>query len=149
MKRLICLVLILLSVMSTGIADPVFVTASQLNGRARPSRKASVEARFDFGDSIEATGEWSKDHNWIQVEGGETGVVWVSIDYVSAIDAPYYAVNEAYRSVKIRKRPVDGKVTGTLKRGKKVEIDAAVLGWGHCSNGWIDLSYLEAVDDGE
>ena len=59
------------------------VQTKLLNGRAAPRKKATVEARFDYGDKLELTGEWSDDHTWVEVIGGETGTVWVSIRYIS------------------------------------------------------------------
>ena len=114
-----------------------------LNGRANPRRTGFVEARFDEGDRLDATGEWSPDHHWIEVYGGETGTVWVYADYVSESKRDIQMMNVDHNKVKIRSRPVDGKITGYLKRGKKVVITHVVLGWGKCSKGWIDLSLLE------
>lgn len=106
-----------------------------------------IEARFDQGDELIATGEWSEDHHWIEVSGGETGTVWVYIDYVTEELEPCRMVNERFNSVKIRTRPIDGKVIGYIRKGRGVEITQSVLGWGRCRKGWVDLTYLE--DDSE
>lgn len=124
----------------------VYVRVKLLNGRANPRRTGFIEARFDEGDILQATGEWSKDHHWIEVIGGETGTVWVYADYVSEEKRDLEYQNSDYKKVKIRARPVDGKITGYLKKGRKVTITKVVLGWGKCKKGWIDMQYLEEVN---
>lgn len=128
--------------------DPatVYVTAGRLNGRSMPRKKAFIEALFDHGDKLTATGKWSRDHKWIEVEGGEGGTVWVDIRYVSEIKQPVVVMTDVTK-VKIRKTPFNGRVTGYLKNGKELEIDQIVLGWGHCSKGWIDLGYCYFVEE--
>ena len=117
-----------------------YVTASLLNGRAKPSKKSSIEARFDYGDSITAI-DWSNNHHWIEVNGGETGTVWVWWEYVTERTDEFTATNNNSYKVKIRQEP-GGRLVGYLKPGKTVEIDRVIFGWGHCSKGWIDLDYL-------
>ena len=121
----------------------VIVQVKLLLGRARPSRKAKIEARFDKGDVLIATGDWSPDHHWIEVYGGETGTVWVYADYVSERKAHIFVVNENYKKVKIRARPFDGKITGYLKKGKMIDVTNVVLGWGKTEKGWIEMFYVE------
>jgi len=127
------------------MADDIFVTAELLNGRRNPNRRSEKEALYDCGDVLHTTGVWSKDHKWIEVEGGECPTVWVSIDYVSETLGTYFVENREYKQIKIRKSPVNGRVTGYLRKGKQLEIDRVVLGWGHCSLGWIDLSLVAEV----
>ena len=55
------------------------------------------------------------------------------------------AKNEDYNKIKIRSRPVKGKITGYLKKGKAIEIQLVVLGWGKCEKGWIDMDLLEEI----
>ena len=131
----------------TFVEEPSILTVQTrlLNGRSAPRKKATVEARFDIGDTLLATGEWSKDHQWIEVAGGETGTVWVYISYISE-RKHYYAKNVDYRKVKVRKWPVVGKVTGYICRGQVVDITQTVLGWGKTDKGWVDLFYLEEED---
>ena len=149
MKKAICLLVSLILLMGNVIAEPiyVYVTATQLNGRDRPSMKSIKESLHDYGDRLEATGKWSADYKWIEVVGGEMPTVWVSSDYVTERWGPIYFRNEDYGKVKIRKSPVKGRITGYLKKGKVIEIDRIVMGWGHCSKGWIDLSLLAEVDE--
>lgn len=112
-----------------------------LNGRSAPRKSASVEARFDYGDTLQATGDWSPDHLWVEVAGGETGTVWVHIRYVSE-RRHYEVTNEKHKTVKIRKHPVDGKVTGYVKKGQKIIIEQKIFNWGRTNKGWVDLDYF-------
>ena len=121
----------------------MYVTANRLNGRASPSKKATIEAVFDQGDILKATGTWSNDHTWIEVEGGEYGTCWVSISYISETIESFKAKNERYSTVKVRSHPVNGKLKRYIQKGKSVEITQVVLGWGKYSGGWVDLSLLD------
>jgi len=155
LKRLACLLIVLMTIFGAcGAEEPednvvLYVVVDLLNGRDRPNRHGTKEAMFDYGDSLTPTGRWSADHNWIEVYGGESGTVWVCAKYVSEIAGSFYVENLDYSQVKIRKRPIDGRLTGYLKRGKALLIDQVVLGWGHCSKGWIDLSLVAEVIGGD
>jgi len=127
--------------------EPLQVTADLLNGRMWPTKKSSVQAVFDYGDVLEPTGNMSSDLEWLEVYGGETGTVWVKIRYVSERIMPYRVINEDYTRVKIRSKPsADSRLRGYVKKGKTIEIDRVVLGWGHCKRGWVDLSYFVEVE---
>ena len=128
---------------SEEIEEPtrVYVTVKLLNGRARPSKKAMVEARFDKGDILEAL-QWSKKHHWIEVTGGETGTVWVYWEYVTERLEDSRWWNSSGVKVKIRKEPF-GTVIGYLPKDGEIIVDQILLGWGHCNRGWVDLSYFE------
>ena len=126
---------------------PLYVLADVLNGRSLPTKKAGIEARFDFSDQVQPTGRMSKDREWIEVIGGESGTVWVSSRYVSERFFEFTVTNENNGKVKIRSKIDGGKVRGYVKNGKSIEIDQVVLGWGHCRQGWVDLEYcIEEVD---
>lgn len=105
-----------------------------------------METQFDCGFDLEATGEWSNDRRWVEVYGGECGTVWCDIRYVTERPEEFMVCNIDYPKIKIRKTPVDGKVIGYLKKDKEVYIDRVVLGWGHCKQGWIDLSLVYEED---
>ena len=122
--------------------EQLIVTANHLNGRSAPGKKNRIEAMFDEGDILEATGNWNKNYTWVEVKGGEDGTVWCDIRYVNALSEPVTMTYEGKGKVKIRKSPVDGTVIGYLKSGKEVEITQVVLGWGKCKKGWIDIGYL-------
>ena len=126
---------------------PLYVLADVLNGRSLPTKKAGIEARFDFSDQVQPTGRMSKDREWIEVIGGESGTVWVSSRYVSERFFEFTVTNENNGKVKIRSKIDGGKVRGYVKNGKSIEIDQVVLGWGHCRQGWVDLEYLIVEDD--
>lgn len=121
------------------------MTASHLNGRANPKKTSKIEARFDKNDILTPTGEWSEDYKWAEVAGGETGTVWVYVDYITE-RKPFEALNKDYNRIKIRSKPVDGRVKGYLKKGDEVLIEQVILGWGRCKKGWIDLYYLEELN---
>ena len=128
-----------------GKADEIYVTADMLNGRVSPNRHAQKESLFEYGDTLQTTGKWSADHRWIEVEAGEMPTVWVSIDYVSETAGSYTVQNREYAKIKVRKTPVNGRVTGYLKKGQELEIDQVVLGWGHSRMGWINLELVAEV----
>jgi len=152
-RRVCALVLLAACLAGIGLADGaeyngLYVTADVLNGRKWPTKKAGIEAVFDYGDLLEPTGRMSKDLEWLEVAGGESGTVWVFAQYVSERIIPFTVTNENNGKVKIRSKPGGGKLKGYVNRGKSVEIDRVVLGWGHCSRGWIDLEYLvEEVEE--
>ena len=150
MKRVISILAITILII-TGIGtaraeereyNPLYVTATLLNGRAEPSKKASMEAIFDRGDRLVPTGRWSESRAWVEVYGGEGGTVWVSVKYVSERMEPYTVTNENNGKIKIRSKPGEGRVKGYVKHGRSVMILQAVLGYGRCAQGWIDLEYL-------
>ena len=122
------------------------VTAKLLNGRSEPRKTASKEAFFDHGDILYATGAWSNDHKWVEVEGGETGTVWVSIRYVTERTKAFKAKNANYDKVKVRKWPETGKVIKYIYRGQTVTIKKVILGYGLTRWGWVDLYYFEYAE---
>lgn len=151
MRKIIAILFVLLSLCGVVAAEEdtttLYVTASQLYGRANPRKTAIKETFFDYGFDLQATGRFSKDGKWVEVKGGECGYVWVSVDYVTERRRSFYCENENNKKVKIRRSPVTGKVVGYLKQGKTIEITQVVLGWGRCKTGWIDLEYLVELDE--
>lgn len=154
MKRIGCLLLCLLSMVTVSLAEDntnmrdhfVTVTARLLNGRLRPSKGAMRTAFFDRGDVLELTGYWSEDHDWVEVYAGEAGACWVARQYVTERTESFTVINENYDKVKIRKKPSDkSRVSGYLRQGRELEITQVILGWGKCKKGWIDLYYVEEV----
>lgn len=156
MKRILCLLLCLfVMIPSMCIAaddsnmegHTVIVTAKLLNGRMNPSKGAMKTAFFDRGDTIELTGYWSDDHEWVEVYAGESGACWVAKQYVTERTGSFTVVNNDYNKVKIRKKPTEkSKTTGYLRQGKEIEITQVILGWGRCKLGWIDLYYVQEED---
>lgn len=156
MKRILCLLLCLLVfIPSVCIAaddsnmegHTVIVTAKLLNGRMNPSKGAMKTAFFDRGDTLELTGYWSDDHEWVEVYAGEAGACWVAKQYVTERTGSFTVINSDYNKVKIRKKPTEkSKTTGYLRQGKEIEITQVILGWGRCKLGWIDLYYVQEED---
>ena len=127
--------------------NPLYVTADMLNGREQPTKKAQIGGMYYFGDELRPTGRISRDREWVEIYGGEAGTVWVKACYVSERFSAFTVTNENNGKVKIRSKMGAGKVKGYVKNGKSIEIDRVVLGWGHCSKGWVDLEYfIEEVE---
>lgn len=152
MKRIFTLTLAILLLFGSALAyddthiEGHFVTvkARVLNGRMNPNKESMKTAFFDKGDKIELTGRWSDDHDWVEVIAGEAGLCWVARQYVSEQTDPFTVYNRDYKKIKIRKKPSDkSKVTGYLRKNKKIEITDVLLGWGKCKYGWIDLYFVE------
>ena len=105
-----------------------------------------VVAFFDRGDILEATGEWSDDHEWVEVTGGEAGTCWVHRKYITERIEPFKVINKRYKTVKIRKKPSEkGKLTGYLNKGRSIEVVQVLMGWGRTRLGWIDLYFVDEV----
>jgi len=124
----------------------MYVIASQLNGRTFPSKKSNVECRFDYGEIVTSTGNWSDDMKWVEVKGGENGTCWCSSNYLTERLREFTVENEHKTKIKIRSTP-GGKVRSYLKPGGKLKITQVVLGWGKSSRGWVDLEYLIEIED--
>lgn len=125
-------------------ATSVYVTASMLNGRSDPRKSAYVAAKFDRGDKLDAL-NWSRNHNWVEVKGGETGTVWVWWEYVTERTDEYPVYNDYGSRIKIRNKP-HGRVVGYLKKNEELFIDKVLFGWGHSDKGWIELKYVTEED---
>ena len=134
-------------------ADPLYVTASVLNGREEPTKKAQISAFFDYGDVVYPTGKISRNGEWIEVQGGEAGTAWVHYKYVTARKQPFTVTNENNGKIKVRSKPGGkGRLRGYIGHGKTIEIDQVINGYGHCKRGWVDLDYfieeIERIGDG-
>ena len=125
------------------ILDPLYVTASVLNGREEPTKKAEVSAFYDYGDVVFPTGQWSRNGEWVEVQGGENGTAWVYYKFVTARKKPFTVTNENNGKIKVRSRPGGkGRLKGYIRHGKTIEIDQVINGYGRCSRGWVDLDYF-------
>lgn len=126
----------------------LYVLANQLNGRYAPRKTGIIEALFDKGAPVKATGRWSKDMLWIEVYGGECGTVWCKAEYLSEITDPIIMENSSNGRIKIRSKPgKNGRIVGYVKRDQKITVNQIVLGWGRTKKGWIDLLYFSEVND--
>lgn len=145
--KMILLILILLALLFLPLksaAETLFCTASTLNGRAEPSKKARVEAQFSYGDEMEVVGYTD---NWIEVVGGEIGTVFVSAKYcASSLEKVKYENTSGGRVI-IRESPEGKKKNDWIKANKKITISAEIGGWGYIADrGWVDLSYFSEVE---
>ena len=123
--------------------DPLYVSASVLNGREEPTKKAQVSAFYDYGDVVFPTGEISQNGEWVEIQGGEAGTAWVYYKYVTARKKTFTVTNENNGRIKVRSRPGGkGRLRGYIGHGKTIEIDQVINGYGHCKRGWVDLDYF-------
>ena len=129
----------------TSTETVLFVTATQLYGRYTPSKTGIIEAVFDRGMPVRATGRWSKDWKWVEVYGGECDIVWCKAEYLTEILEPITVHNESEKKIKIRKHPGNGRVVGYVKPDQTLTITQVVLGWGKTRKGWIDLVFFSEV----
>lgn len=146
------LILSILCAITTNIASAeegtlMYVMANRLNGRTSPAKKNNIEVVFEKGDWVEAVG-WSNDHKWVKVKGGESGTLWCSAQYLTERTDIFKVKNlPSGRSVKIRKTPVNGKVSGKVRGGGVIEVQQVIFGWGRTKKGWIDLEYFVEVNN--
>lgn len=129
---------------------------TRVNARFLPSKNASIIGYLECGEGIVLDGK--QNGEWLHaVElGMEASDGWIHKGYIS--DSPviveeYDAVG--YKTVRIRNR-INGKLTGTLKKGEKVTVYASAIsidGWAYTSRGYIMQGYLDdeidIVDLGE
>ena len=129
--------------------QPLYVISDGLNARLRPSKKSMIMTQFEFLDILQPTGRWSSDHGWIEILDPEYGELWININYVSdRLDIfEVYSLND--HPIKVRSKPVTGKVKKNLKKEEHTWITQSVLGYGKCEWGWVDLGYFieEAKDE--
>ncbi len=138
----ICAIAITASASST----PVYVSASELNGRAEAGMEARVEASFFLGDELEALGF---QNGWVEVIGGETGTVWCKAEHLTE-----YAVNDTYKNtsggrVFIHRELGDDSKNArhAVENGRRVTITRVLFGYGYMGSGLVDLGYFEREDD--
>jgi len=135
--------LITIFAVNTALGSQLYVTATELNGRAEPSKTAAIEARFFRGESVNPTG--NVNGNWIEVYGGETGTVWCSADYLSETRDSAKYVNTSGGRVRLRKTP-EGKFVGWVQTNEQITVARIVNGWGYIKDkGWVDLQYFYQV----
>lgn len=139
--ELILIAILVLIIAYDCYGEPLlYVTATQLNGRAEPNKSSRVEAIFERGEAVEPTGQTHGD--WIEVVGGETGTVWCSMDYLSETDEAFHCVNTSGGRVRVRSCP-DGKPCGWIAADQTVTISRVVNGWGYVEHkGWVSLSFF-------
>lgn len=142
MKRAMILILaVLMITVAAAEETPLFVMTKTLNGRIRPGKRYQVIAEFELGTELKPTGRVSRDHGWVEIETAENDLVWCNVDYLTERKDVFhvFTLND---SVKIRKRPGAGRVTGYARKEQVLEITQVVMGYGKCERGWVDLDYF-------
>ena len=147
MKRVIAMILAAVLLIGAAWAEEeqepalLYVMAGSLFGRIRPGKNHAVIEEFDMGMELHPTGRMSKDHKWVEIETMENELCWCSVDYLTEREDVFhvYTLND---SVKIRKAPGAGKVTGYARYEQVLEITQVVMGYGRCERGWVDLEYF-------
>lgn len=144
--RILFLIFFVLSVgicfIGTAQSETLYVCTKgdPLNGRSAPNKHASVEARFENGEAVEAV---SYKVGWVEVVGGESGTVWCSQDYLSSSQNTSKYRNISGGRVFIRDG-IEGRKTGLeVHTNKLVTVKRQMNGWGFIGTGWVDLSYFE------
>lgn len=117
----------------------MYILGDKVNGRETPERKGTIGCIYYTGDRVKAVNP-SDNFKWIRVLGGESGTVWVYMDYISETVNDYDVKNMMAGKVRIRKTPEKGGVVGYVKRGATVTIHQTLFGWGRTDKGWVDLS---------
>lgn len=123
------------------------ITGDLVNGRLEPSKQATRACLpLEYGDDVKAI-FWSKNHKWIEVLGGDGGSMYVYYEYITERTDIYKVKNAMAGKVRARKRPVDGGVSGYIKRGQTIKIYQTIFGWGRTDKGWVDLSCFYEIDN--
>lgn len=125
----------------------MYILGNQVNGRDEPNRKGKISCLpFNEGDSVKAI-FWSKNHKWVEIKGGENGTMYVFAEYLTERTDIYKVKNARSGKVRIRRTPIDGGVSGYVKRGQIVTIYQTIFGWGRTNKGWVDLSnFYEVIE---
>ena len=127
----------------------VKVTASQLNVRKGPGTGYGKQGSLDYGDVVEI----------LEIKGswGRTGSGWICLDYTvnySGSGSAVYSgsvVRVTSDTLRIRSGPGTGyEQRGVLTKGYRVAIEKVQDDWGRIdlgtgADGWINLTYTEAV----
>lgn len=152
MKRILILLILAIFVAGSAYSEEVStivltVTGSNLNCRMSANKHSYIVTELEKGQEIPSTGRWSKNHRWVEIDHPEFGRLWCSYEFLTERTDPFSVETLWDEPIKIRKQPVNGRVTGYLRKGKTIEITQVILGWGKCTKGWIDLEYC--IETGE
>ena len=143
MKKIIIFILLFLTiVINSAMAESttLIVTVDELNGRAEPTTKSSVEMRLYKDDEVTFV---SYNDGWVEIIGGETGTVFCKAEYLSEKDANLGTYkNTSGGRVHVREN-IEGKRIDSIAANKNVEVSSIILNWGYIGNGWVDLQYFE------
>jgi hypothetical protein len=104
--------------------EPVYVTASVLNLRERPTTRASVLGRLSRGQELRVLGE---EHRWLKVRTGEEVIGWVHRDYVGDPAEVRAALNRDLRR-RTKRKPV-GTPRPDAPPGLNLSIEKMLAGF--------------------
>lgn len=152
MKRFLLIILVLIMVVpaySEEVEERIslIVTGSNLNCRMSANKHSYIVTELEKGQEIPSTGRWSKNYRWVEIDHPEYGRLWCSYEFLTERAEPFSVETLWDEPIKIRKQPVNGRVSGYLRKGRTIEITQVILGWGKCAKGWIDLEYC--IETGE
>lgn len=143
MKKIIIFVLLFLTIVinnSMAESTTLVVTVDELNGRAEPTTKSSVEMHLYKDDEVTFV---SYTDGWVEIIGGETGTVFCKAEYLSEKDANLGTYkNISGGRVNVRDN-IEGKKINSIAANKNIEVSSIILNWGYIGNGWVDLQYFE------
>lgn len=151
---IIALAAVLLMIRAASAEEPVTMwcisSDTYVNVRERPSTKARVGGRLDFGDAVTVTGS-ARDGSgttWYQVEGiTEQGYGYVCSNYLIPSEpsrCTKTAVIRASGRVAVYRR-VDGTRKTWAKAGSTLTIKIYSDTWCLTDKGWIRTEYLEVT----
>lgn len=143
MRKIIIFVLLFLTIIiNNAMAESttLVVTVDELNGRAEPTTKSSVEMRLYKDDEVTFV---SYTDGWVEIIGGETGTVFCKAEYLSEKNANLGTYkNISGGRVHVRDS-IEGKRINSIAANKNIEVSSIILNWGYIGNGWVDLQYFE------
>lgn len=131
----------------------VICSDSYVNVRERPSTRATIGGRLDFGDEVQVAGELVEDRSgteWYRVEDvTEQGHGYVCANYLTTSRperCDKMATVSASGRVAVYRR-VNGPRKTWAKDGTTVRISIQSDAWCLTDKGWIKTEYLN-IDDG-
>ena len=143
MKKIIILILLFLTIVINNVmaeSTTLVVTVDELNGRAEPTTKSSIEMRLYKDDEVTFV---SYTDGWVEIIGGETGTVFCKAEYLSEKNANLGTYkNISGGRVHVRDS-IEGKRIDSIAANKNIEVSSIILNWGYIGNGWVDLQYFE------
>lgn len=153
---ILAVALVLLMIRAAQASEPVtmYVICSDtyVNVRERPSTKAKIGGRLDFGDAAQVTETVtdSSGTSWYRVEGiTEQGHGYVCANYLIASQPARCSRTgtiSASGRVAVYKR-VDGARKTWAKNGSKVTVKIYSDDWCQTDKGWIRTEYISFPED--
>ena len=125
----------------------LIATGSNVNCRMAANKHSYIVTELERGQTIQSTGRWSKDHQWIEIDHPEHGRLWCNYQFLTERTDSFLVETLWNEPIKIRKVPFNGKVKGYLRKGRTLEITQVIFGWGKCKQGWIDLEYCIEIEE--